>query len=126
MEIEDSVKFCDSSYSGHGSEIEDPRESGSEAIKSDILPLDSQGIDENSGEAPQTTGIWMNESMKAFPVNIELMESVISAHTENGSLAVHSENGFGNLGKDATLTSKRQADVSRILFHFFLSFLFHM
>ncbi|KAI3452128.1 hypothetical protein Pfo_008793 [Paulownia fortunei] len=139
METEDLIQLPASSNSGHGSENDDPYESGCEAIKSDSLPLNSEVLDEINEEAPGTILDGSHENMDtlmmtdfekdvdnntpALPVGfettdsvavVEKMTSVSSVHAENGSLSVQSEMSFSHHKKDETLLSKREIHASPI------------
>lgn len=145
METDDLIKLPACSNSEHGSETDDPCASGSEAIKSDFLPLDAKVVDEYNTEAPTTMSDGLEEDMDIattpdvekevddnpppLPVGFEMTDavsveekvvSVSSGQAENGSLSIQNEISFRSLKENESLLSKRVVDASRILFSSFI------
>lgn len=131
MDTEDLSKLPASSDSEHGSENDGTRESGSEAINSESLPLNSEVIDQIHGEVPGAISGVLDENMDALmeddfekgsnsvtpPVGFEMTNSVADVEKlENEILSVQSEINFSNLKKNAALSSRREIDANCILF----------
>lgn len=129
MDTEDLIKLPASSNSEHGSENDGACESGSEAINSESLPLDSEVIDQIHGEVPGAISGVLDENMDALmeddfekggnsatpPVGLEMTNSVADVgKVENEILSVQSEINFSNLKKNAALSSRREIDANSL------------
>ncbi|KAL9158002.1 hypothetical protein ABFS82_08G040000 [Erythranthe guttata] len=104
METDDLIKLPASSNSEHGSEADDPRESGSEAIKSGSLPVNSKVVDEFDG-SEMTDSVLVEEKMTPLS----------SIHAENGTLSIQNETSISCLKKEESILSKRAMDDSSSL-----------